>query len=61
MRITNHSKRICVSTRGITQTSLPACGKDAVQQVQAGSGELVWVCQGHLNRALAKSNETGEA
>jgi hypothetical protein len=32
-----------------------------VQQVQAASGELVWVCQKHLDKLMAKQGQTGEA
>jgi hypothetical protein len=39
----------------------PACGQDAVQQVQAASGELVWVCQKHYDKLMAKQKQTGEA
>ena len=56
--VTEHGA--CMPAESI-KNLFPVCNQDAVQQVQAASGEMVWVCQKHLNKLASKQGQIGEA
>ena len=39
----------------------PACGKDAVQQVEVASGDRVYVCQEHFEKLMSREKKVERA